>query len=115
MLHTNLKAIGDAIQEWRRDHGFYTPASIGDFPCPIQLTEGDAMLGKLALVHSEVSEAVEAVRKGDQANFEEEIADIFIRLLDITATVGINIEAAVGAKMAKNELRPIKHSKITTI
>jgi NTP pyrophosphatase (non-canonical NTP hydrolase) len=34
---------------------------------------------KLCLIHSEVSEALEAHRKDDKENFAEEIADIIIR------------------------------------
>lgn len=36
----------------------------------------------IALLHSEVSELHEGMRKGDRANIAEEFADIFIRLLD---------------------------------
>lgn len=64
---------------------------------------------KLALVHTEVSEAIEADRKGDDENFGEEIADIFIRLGDLCGMKGIDIESIVASKMAYNESRPYLH------
>ncbi|KKN37005.1 hypothetical protein LCGC14_0767650 [marine sediment metagenome] len=69
------------------------------------------MLEKLMLVVTEVSEAAEAHRKADFENFTEEIADTFIRLMDITASLGINIEKAILDKMAINEGRPHLHGK----
>ncbi len=39
--------------------------------------------GVLALIHSEVSEALEAFRADDGDNFAEELADIVIRVLDL--------------------------------
>lgn len=38
------------------------------------------LLTHMALVHSEVSEATEAVRHRDRANFDEELADVVIRV-----------------------------------
>jgi NTP pyrophosphatase (non-canonical NTP hydrolase) len=64
---------------------------------------------KLALVHTEVSECIEADRKGDDENFAEEVADIFIRLGDLCGMLGIDIESVVEAKMAYNESRPYMH------
>jgi NTP pyrophosphatase (non-canonical NTP hydrolase) len=63
----------------------------------------------LALVHSEVSEALEADRKGDTENFTEELADVCIRIFDLCGSRGIDLEAAIFDKMAKNRLRPHKH------
>lgn len=44
-------------------------------------------------------------------NFEEELADAFIRLADLAGSLGIDLHREVAAKMAKNELRPRKHGK----
>ena len=63
----------------------------------------------LALIHSEVSEALEAFRTNDDANFREELADIISRGLDLTAGMQIDIEAEVLAKMEKNRGRGIRH------
>lgn len=53
----------------------------------------------LALIHSEVSEALEGFRHDDKANFEEELADILIRVLDCGHGLGLNLDAAVRAKL----------------
>lgn len=63
----------------------------------------------LALIHSEVSEALEADRKGDQENFEEELADIAIRIFDLCGSRGIDLEDAIETKMEKNKGRSYKH------
>ena len=63
----------------------------------------------LALVHSEVSEALEAFRENNKANFEEELADTIIRVLDCAGGLGLDIEAAVRAKLEKNRQRGYRH------
>lgn len=63
----------------------------------------------LALIHSEVSEALEGFRHDDKANFEEELADILIRVLDCAAGLDIDIDSAVEAKLEKNKKREFKH------
>ena len=63
----------------------------------------------LALIHSEVSEALEAFRKGDRANFDEELADVIIRVLDCSGGLGIDIDAVVRAKLEKNKTRGWRH------
>jgi NTP pyrophosphatase (non-canonical NTP hydrolase) len=63
----------------------------------------------LALIHSEVSEALEADRKGDQENFEEELADVCIRIFDLCGSRGIDLENAIKKKMERNKGRSYKH------
>src|SRR4051794_1649024 len=63
----------------------------------------------LALIHSEVSEALEADRKGDKENFEEELADVCIRIFDLCGLKGIDLEKAIITKMEYNKSRSYKH------
>jgi len=63
----------------------------------------------LCLVHSEVSEALEAYRNKDDENFAEELADIIIRVLDMAIGLGINIQEEVIKKHFKNIKRPYRH------
>lgn len=63
----------------------------------------------LALIHSEVSEALEAFRKDDRDNFAEELADVVIRTLDCAGGLGIDLEKAVLAKLEKNRGRGFRH------
>lgn len=63
----------------------------------------------LLLIHAEVSEAVEALRKEDINNFEEELADVAIRLFDLCGYHEINLGQAVDKKMEKNRKRSYRH------
>lgn len=94
------------------------------------------------LIITELSEAVEAERKGAtieayrqkwaceynvddwdanifakydidmRGTIEEEIADAIIRILDLCGYYGINIDAWVETKMKYNSMRPKKHGKV---
>ena len=66
----------------------------------------------LMLVVTELAEAMEAHRKQDKVNFDEELADTFIRLFDLCGGLGIDIEAEIMKKCEKNKQRPYKHGKI---
>lgn len=63
----------------------------------------------IALIHSELSEALEAFRHGDRENFEEELADVVIRLLDLTSGLGINLGPVILDKLQKNRTRGYRH------
>ncbi len=79
------------------------------------------ILAKLALVHSEVSEVLEAVRKqqGDK-KIVEEMADIIIRLFDLYAGMkehgwisgDVYLDAELQNKMAVNSERPRLHGNL---
>ena len=101
-----LNKLAKAISEWRINQGFYTPPNISTSD------NRDAMLGKLMLVVTEISEAAEAVRFGDEANFQEELADTFIRLFDICGTCDINVENIITWKMEINKKRLFRHGKL---
>jgi NTP pyrophosphatase (non-canonical NTP hydrolase) len=63
----------------------------------------------LALIHSEVSKALESFRKDDFANFKEELADVIIRCLDCAGGLGIDIEDEIHSKLKKNSTRGHRH------
>jgi hypothetical protein len=67
---------------------------------------------KLALVHSEVSEALEGHRKSlnddkltDRLQIEVELADAIIRILDLTGALKLDIGGAIQAKREYNSKR----------
>jgi len=63
----------------------------------------------LALVTSEVSEALEAFRKNDRENFKEEMADVLIRVLDCVVAFDPDFDATVRAKIEANKKRGFRH------
>lgn len=71
----------------------------------------------IALIHSELSEALEGIRHGNPksdhipefSSVEEEFADVIIRIFDMCAARGFRIAQAILAKMVFNESRPHKH------
>lgn len=73
-------------------------------------------LSKIALIHSECSEVLEALRKekGEQAVVEE-IADILIRTFDFYhclvegGVVSLSLDEVLEAKANKNKTRPHMH------
>lgn len=76
----------------------------------------DQYAAKLALIHSEVTEILEALRKRQgEDKVTEEFADVIIRLLDLFDVLADNGEAApnidqvVREKMEKNAQRPPRH------
>ena len=69
----------------------------------------DRMLSLLMLTTTEVAEAAEAVRHNDIENFGEELADICIRIFDISYVIGIDLEKEILKKMDKNDKRPTMH------
>jgi NTP pyrophosphatase (non-canonical NTP hydrolase) len=82
--------------------------------------EEERSFGELiALMHSELSEALEYDRKGNGQSdhipeftgVEEELADVVIRIFDYCGRKNLRLGEAVIAKMKFNESRPYKHGK----
>ena len=100
-----LNSWRDACWKLAEDKGFHDGRANWD---------RDDTLVRLCLLHTEVSEAAQLVKKRwadsptavDLREFGEELADVFIRLADLCCCVGVDLDGAVRAKMAKNAARP---------
>lgn len=71
----------------------------------------DSVMIRLALIHTEVSEACQAVKRhGLMASaLGEELGDILIRVGDLAHIVGVSLDACVRRKMQVNRERPYKY------
>ena len=76
------------------------------------------MLAALALVTTEISEAVEAIRKHDPTTwantkekdtFARELAGATIRIMDLAAWVGVDLGEAIRAELEANKARGHRH------
>ena len=71
----------------------------------------------IALMHSELSEALEFMRDGNprsdhiptHSGVSEEFADVIIRIMDTAHKRNYSVAGAILAKMVYNEGRPRKH------
>lgn len=80
----------------------------------------DQVISKIALIHAELSEAVEEARKSDDycfyfgegdkpEGFDIELADALIRILDLFGALGLDAHSTVLVKHAYNMRRPHRH------
>jgi NTP pyrophosphatase (non-canonical NTP hydrolase) len=67
---------------------------------------------KIALCHTELTEALEALREGEsKERIGEEFGDCVIRILDLCEKLGVDLERCILDKKAINQKRPHKHGK----
>lgn len=90
------------------------------------------ILAKIALIHSELSEALEVVRDNDfnpahtwevgrctrpgdpppkPEGFGIELADAVIRIFDLAEACGVDLERCIAVKHNYNKSRPYRHGK----
>ena len=96
MIALSLNAFADDVYQTACDKGWHN--------APVSLPV------LIALMHSELSEALEADRKskGNEA-VEIELADVLIRLLDTARTHSLDVVGAALRKAAYNKTREIRH------
>lgn len=102
-----IELMQQEIHQVNVDNGFYDNVQEGDV---------DFMI-RASLIHSEVSEFVEAVRESKDKSehipqflaVEEELADIIIRVLDVSAHHHLDLAGAILAKTKFNAKRGYRH------
>ncbi|OGO40563.1 MAG: hypothetical protein A2Z03_03470 [Chloroflexi bacterium RBG_16_56_8] len=67
----------------------------------------------LALIHTEVSEATDAYKKGEPVeHVGEELTDAIIRILHLMSALDLDAESLFEEKMKKNWERPYKYNTV---
>lgn len=101
-----FKRVQLKVHKCALDHGFWEA----------HITKGD----KIALMHSELSEVLEAVRKPSMRDSHlphlhpeaVELADCIIRIMDYAQKHALDVAGAIIEKSNYNENRPHKHGKL---
>lgn len=115
-MRRSIKDWQKEINAWAREKGWWPGEDYN--PNSNNFLHTLVISSKLCLVHSEVSEALEALRDGMIRNvtisgkpegLEVELADTVIRILDLAEWLGLDIEAAMQCKMDYNREREHRH------
>jgi NTP pyrophosphatase (non-canonical NTP hydrolase) len=91
-----IKEITEAVLDLAKNKG------VGTKPNEVSVAE------KIALIHSEISEAYEAYRRKNikgKDGFKEELADALIRICHLAGIFKINLSQEISKKMKRNQGR----------
>lgn len=125
---TSIKRLQRRAHEAAVDKGWWDDCLMqGKYPHPLEISN------KINLIHAEVSESTEELRKGhccyemytdegrpagEDGEPEKpeglvvELADAVIRIFDLCGKMGWDLEGAILAKMDYNKTRPHRHGKV---
>lgn len=113
-----------SIRVWQeRVHKLAVSKGWHDVPLPQSDPKANAekVIAQLALIVTEVAEAIECLRDGTHnsigkagiPNLEEEIADVVIRSMDLASVLGFDLQSSIRAKYLFNQERQFRHGNKT--
>ena len=115
MPATGLHALGERAFALALEKGFHAhdETFVGYHRAP------ERVASRIALIHAELSEALEEVARHRPHRYEGEngkpeglaidLADVILRTVDLAHSLGIDLDRAVADKHAYNITRPIRH------
>ncbi len=118
------RSIQDRLEHWNRYSGSVRQLCgiINDWSTGLgwwEDAEQQHIPTKLVLIHSEVTEAFESWRNGEEPDFLQpngkpdgwgiELADVVIRCFDLATQQGLDMEDMLLRKMSYNAGRPYRH------
>lgn len=114
-----LTQLSEEAHDNARAHGFYREDDelidmllALDQPKEFAYARRNFVLAQLAMIASEVGEAVHAIQHGADDALGEELADVGIRLLDLAGFLRLDLGREIIEKMEANKSRPYKHGKV---
>ena len=113
-VRLHLRHLVDEAYDNATEHGFTKVFEDLMATAPVEQRQAmrrTILLAKLALISSEVGEAVRALQHNDEPGFAEEVADVVIRVLDLCGYAHISLGDEVIQKMKVNRKRPYLHEK----